>query len=498
MSAITSHPGQIQINTGTFTQECTTEYDLVLNQVKRPYIRDFMEYANRRALTTLISNGSVTPYGINNTEKTKFNEVSSKGSPIGNNAYNFPVMGRLDKAATILGQVGTTSSDGRFQLKMKDRYLYDGQNVSFYGNRFQARVEGNPTGSPASGYIYNFWAPSGDIFSWTSHVAPQIGTKTCFPLYTSYGERSEKSESRSKFADMFTLHTTIQRKSVAITGTAASQVLWYTFTAADGSGSSKGWMYEALRQAQALFIKENEMQKWFGVSSMKNSDGSLKNMPPLDNRGEPIIQGDGLEEQLAGGNVMEGTDVDGSCTLADITNMMQQLELKSDKINGCQWLIVTGTIGYAKLQTLAFQLGQFQNIQLFQNVTQDGKPGGAVVDMGYTFATMNINGNQVMFCKHPLFDDALAFPETGDNGDVLMSSTMFFLDIGTSLNKNVEILYKSANGVNRSDVVGKLNGMTGASEMVVSQEDAMTYAMLKEDLIACYNTNKCGIIYKRR
>jgi len=62
--------------------------------------------------------------------------------------------------------------------------------------------------------------------------------------------------------------------------------------------------------------------------------------------------------------------------------------------------------------------------------------------------------------------------------------------------KTMEILYKSANGVDRSNVEATFNGMTGASEMSLSEEDAGKYAMLKEDMLVVYNTQKCGIIRK--
>lgn len=492
----TSHPGRITINTGTFSEDtCVTENDLIKNQVKRPAIRQMMEYANRRSLTTLLVSGVVTPYGINNTEKTKIGDVMAKGKSVGNNGYQFPVMGRIEKASAIIRQIGSTTVDGRFQLLMQDRHLYDGMNAIFHGNRFQARVEGNPQGSPSAGYIYNFWAPSGDIFNWTTHVAGQSGTKTCMGAYTSYGENSKRSDSRSKYSDMFINHTTIQRKTCAITGTAASQVLWYTFTDAEG-GQSRGWMYQQLQQGQAQFLMEDERQKWFGVSTMKNPDGSLRMAAPVNNEGYPIIAGDGWEEQVAGGNVMEGSGTNGEATIGDFTEMMKQLEKKSDKINSVSWVMPTGTDGFANFQTQCVALGLVQNITFFNQIEKDGRPGGPLVDVGYNFASFNVNGNQLICVKHPLFDDELMFTERGNDGNILMSSTYFLMNMGSGENKNMEILYKSANGVNRENVTARLNGLTGDTEMSVSEEDAMKYAMLKEDLMVIYNTQECGIIRK--
>lgn len=497
----TSHPGRITINTGTFTEDtCTTEFDLIKNQVKRPAIRQMMEYANRRSLTTLLVSGVVTPYGVNNTEKTKLGELTSKGKSIDNNGYQFPVMGRIEKASVIIRQIGSTTADGRFQLLMKDRHLYDGMNAIFH-NKLVARVEGNAQGSPAAGYVVNFWAPSGDLFNWTTTVAGQSGTKTCMGAYTSYGEKSQKGDSRSKFADMFINHTTIQRKTVAITGTAASQVLWYTFTNADG-GQTRGWMYQALQQGQATFLMEDERNKWFGVSSMKNADGSLRAVPQMDNTGMPIITGDGWIEQVGGGNAMDGSGVNGEWTVDDLTELMTQLELKSDKINGNSWIGITGTRGFANAQAQMKNLGIVQNITFMNMVNKDGqqdsRPGGNLVDVGYNFASFNINGNQMIFVKHPLFDDELMWTERGADGNILMSSNLYVMNIGSGEAKNMDVLYKSANGISRENVTARLNGLTGDEQTSISEEDAMKYAMLKEDMLVIFNTQTCGILQKIR
>src|SRR5688572_4999544 len=121
-----NNPGRIQIVTGTFSQDCTAEYDLMANQASYPEIRDMLEYVNRRALTTLLTSGVVTPYGINNSEKTKIPDVETKGKGIGSSAYRFRVLGRIEQAHVILGQVGSSGSDGTFTLKMLTSDLHKG------------------------------------------------------------------------------------------------------------------------------------------------------------------------------------------------------------------------------------------------------------------------------------------------------------------------------------------------------------------------------------
>lgn len=495
MSAPTSHPGQIQINTGTYTSECTKQNDLVANAAVKPAWRDFMEIANRRNLTTLIVSGVVGPYGVDDMAKTNIPEIStSKGKSIGNNSWRFPVMGNLERSSVILKQIGATTADGRFTLLMRDAHLYDGMNVTFHG-RFVGCVEGTPSGSPAAGYVTNFSSPSGDLFVWATHVAGQVGTKTCMGLYTSYGELSERGFSRSKFADSYILHTTKQRKSCDISGDAMSDILWYTYTAADG-GVEKGWMYEQLQQARATFALEDERQKFFGISNMKNSDGSLKTVAPLDSRGEMKVTGDGIEEQIAGGRVISGGGSNGDAILEDFEQLGITLEIGGNKIGGNNKFIITGTRGFANWQKIAVQQGVNQNMTYFSNVTKDGRPGGPIMDVGYEFAAININGNKYTICKHPMLDNDEMWTEVGRDGNSVMGSTYFILEAGMGANKNMEILHKSANGVNRQNVTAGFNGMTGAPEMSLSQKDAYSYGMFKEDLIAVYQPQLCGIIRK--
>src|SRR5688572_5733368 len=310
--------GKIQINTGTFTNECVTENDLILNSAKFPAIRNMLDYQQKRAISTLITSGGVSPYGVENPKKAKIGKIGeSKG--IGNNGYRYDVMGRIEKASVINSQVGASQSNGTFQLNMGDNYLNVGDVVMFNGQRLQARVMTSGNGTPSSGFVYTFQTMDGTTFVYATHVAGQSGTKTCFPIHTAFGEKSLKGYGRSKFPDTFINFMTIQRTTCSITGSAASDVLWYTYSNADGM--TKGWMYQQLQQDRVKHLYNRERQRWFGVSNMKNSDGSVKQVADMydTQTGMPITTGDGWEQQVAGGNVATGSNPDGSWSLQDLT-----------------------------------------------------------------------------------------------------------------------------------------------------------------------------------
>lgn len=485
----------ININRGTWSGDCTDENDLMLNQIKYPAIRKMLEYKDQRMVSTLLVNGAVGPYGVKDVPSSYLPSLE-EGKMVADNAYRFNIMGRIQKASNILSQVGATSSDGTFQLVLSDNYLVPGMNAVFYGGRFTARVMGYPVGTSGN-YTYTFQSPNGELFNYATHVAAQPGVKTCFGSYSSYGEASLRGYGRSHFPDTYINHTTIQRKTVSITGTALSDVLWYEVESENGP--IKGWMYEQLQQARAQFLMEREYQRWFGISTMKDANGALLPISRLidPETGKGIIAGDGLEEQIKGGNEIYGSGVNGEATEDDFSDMMKAIRKKSDMISGLTYVFVTGEDGFSNAQKKMAALNVNQNIQLFRNVADVNKAGGDQPQAGVTFSNFNIDGDTVWFIKHPMFDDEERFPERGNDGKLLMSSNYYCLTIGQGASKNMDVFAKGGkNGVNRSFVNQEFNGMTGAQGAIMSEEDAKKYAMLTEDLLVIYNTNKCGIIYK--
>lgn len=490
------NPGQISVTRGQFTNECTVTNDLIQNQADYPQIREMIDYVQRRQLTTLLTSGVVTPYGINAKTKTRIPDVETKSKPIGANAYQFRIMGRIEQTSEIVGQVGASGSDGSFSLKMRDNSLQKGDNPTFYGGRKKARVMTGPIAS-GGGYIYTFKTPSQEVFDYSVWVAPQTGTKWCFVTDTSFGEKSLKGYGYSKFPDMFINHMTIQRQSISISGDANAQVLWYNFTNAANGKSAKGWMYEEVAQLRAKESARHERAAWFGVSTMKDASGDLLATPnQIDpDTGQPIIAGDGFEEQIAGGNVAYGSGTNGQPILSDYIDMMQTLQLKGNMTTGYTWLLVTGTAGYFNWQDVAPALNVQQGVTLMQVETQVEKAGGAEVGVGYNFSRINFGGNTMICVQHPMFDDPLAYPQLTTDGKSVLGSTVFMFPLNQGEDYNMEMLHKAANGVDRSFIEAKLNGMTGAAEAIISQEDAMTYAVLSQKMLNVYNTQLCGVIY---
>ena len=489
------NPGQTVIVRGTFSDECTTENDLMKNQNLFPEVKRMMYQVDKRQLSTFLTSGAVGPYGINATTDSKFGKAP-EGSPIGSNNLQFSVMGRLDQPSTILQQIGASGSDGSFSLLIRDKYIYKGHNVQFANaGRYQALCMGEPT-KTAGGYIYNFQHKQGQVFVYATHAAPNSnGQATCMAVSTNYGEGSNRSYSRTMSPDRFIVDMTIQRKTVSITGDAANDITWYDYMGQNGL-TRAGWKYTAVRQGEALFAGENEYEKWFGLSSMKDENGARRAVSPyMDPDGEGVITaGDGVEEQISGGNELYGSGVDGNATADDFIDLQKLLVKKSNSTDSKVNLIfVTGLDGFYNFQTQAGTIAASLGGQIFVNVTA----GDNKVTAGYTFTTINYGGSTITCVVHPMFDDAVKFPATGIDGKNIMSGTYFGGNLEGSTGPNMEIIAKGGNGGNRSMVTADLKGMTGiGSGSAITQKDADTFAMLRQDLIVIYNTQNWAVIRK--
>ncbi len=455
--------------------------------MKEPVIRDVIMYAEPRMLSTLIVSGAKDPYDTvpgDTRLKTKIGMLGEKDL-IGSNAYRYKIMGRIQKKSVINGQIGASGADGTFQLSIKDNYLTPGMNAIFYDPSLQARVMAQPTGAPGA-WIYTFQTVDGTVFNYNLHVNPQAGQKTVFGAFSSFGERSLRGYGRSHYPDEFINHLMIQRKTIAMTGSALTDVLWYQM------GKTKGWMFEKEKQSRLQFMMEDEHAKWFGRSTMKDSLGNLLNQSRLIDfeTGEEIVQGDGIIPQLEGGNELFFSGVNGIPTIQDLKDMMTMLVKKTNAIKGKVWYVVTGIEGYAAAQDL-LQAYAVQNLGGHSNINV----GQGEWEVGYDFNTFNYAGNKLVFVQHPFFDDEERWSARASDGSLVASSMMVFLDMGMDDKgrRNIEIKGKGAYGINRTMVTAYINGLTGDSDEVLSSVDAKEFNLLKEDGIFIYNTQSCGI-----
>jgi len=132
---------------------------------------------------------------------------------------------------------------------------------------------------------------------------------------------------------------------------------------------------------------------------------------------------------------------------------------------------------------------------LVQMVKETSNPGGAEPNVGFNFKRLNVAGEQLIFVENPRMDDEELFPRRLTNGNLAMSSSYYLLDFEADDmgQRNIEIRTRGREGVNRNLVYLWQNGMTGYGSPD-SPVDAIDFHMLKETLLAAYNTKSCGIL----
>lgn len=475
-------------------RSCTRALHLTQAGMTQPAISEIVEYVDGRAISTLLVSGAKNPYDtVGSRTKTKIGTIP-EGKKIHSSGYRFRKMGRIQVNSIINGSaaVGTPTANGQFALSLRDNYIVIGMIVQFYNRSFQARVQ-SISGTEGA-YIYQFQSVDGTKFDWTTMVAPQSGEKTAFGFFTAYGEASTKGYSRAHFPEEYIEHMTIQRKSLGLTGDALTEVVWFDF------GVAKGWKFAKHHQAKLQYARENEWQRWISRSSMIDSSTGayLTRSNVRDEKGDDVIIGNGIIPQIEGGNEMIGSGADGYATLDDFFDMMSTLALKSHgEDQGKHWYCVTGDSGYSNAQRVLLDYWNTMNGQT--TVVQSNQVGGAEVSVGFLFHTLNFEGNSLTFVKHPLFSDPHAWSAKGTDGKTLQSGMYIFLNTDSyEGRKNVEILTKGNDQINRSYVEYMANGMTGYNGMdVTSSTDAMESHWLKQDMIVIYNTDACGIIHRR-
>lgn len=497
--------GKIQIQTGTYSSSNTDMKHLVEHHLIDPSknIDNVIQYAEKRHLMTFltsrVSEGRYTAPGYTgkDTAKTMIKEIPEK-EMIDDIAWKYQIMGRIQKSCEILGTgavgtptTATTTSGGFFQIRLKDNHITPGMNVIFY-NGSQARCMSNPSGTAGVGYLYTFQCYPGETFSWTTWVAPQTGTKTCFGGWTSYGERSLRGYGAMFYPDTYINHMSTQRKGINISGDANTQAIRiYEYN------GEKGFVYESEAQNRAAFLLEDESEKWWGKSTMKDSLGNLLSTPSMTDSetGEPIYRGDGWVEQVSGANDFESSGTDGTAVYDDFADMLIQLKKKTsgDYMNNF-FYAVTGADGMENANNRISTWAK-DRYHITQNITQTNEIGGADVAAGFNFNKLNVAGQQLVFCENPRMDDVEMHPRTLDNGDQVMSHTYYILDQSTLGNgrSNIEIRTRGRGNINRNFVYYVENGMTGDGKPM-SSVDAKKIEMLKQNMLVVYSSKSCGII----
>lgn len=493
---------EIKITRGGVAGDDITEHHIVTNHLANPekHLDKVLTYAQRRYLMTLLVSGArdskytapgYTPKNGKAIE-TVITPVPEKDL-IDSNSFYYRVMGRIQKAATVIGVAGTPTTGsskrgGEFALYLADDFITNQMNVTFRNGK-QARVMGMPEPKGERKWLYRFQCYPGDNFSESTWLGTGANEKKIFGGYTTVGERSRKGYGRFFFPDKYVQHTTKQRKSFSISGDAdTNSVIWMEYNGA------KGFSYEAELQLRAQFLMEDEHQKWWGKSTMIDEFGNLMDMPGMfdEETGEPIVAGSGIHEQIYGANNIEWSGADGLPTRDDLNAWIDVLKKNGWDLLSEPLILVGGSDARKAIARIAGETMEEMNYHVNLTLEQAMNP---MTEIGYSFMKLNIDGTAVIFVENFMHDDPERFPHRLQNGKSYMSACMYALNFGSAQDgtKNIEIHARGREGINRNMVYMWENGMTGKTGVRANNPvDADAFHMFKENAIIARNTTACG------
>jgi hypothetical protein len=401
----------------------------------------------------------------------------AKEEMIGENAFRWPILGRLNRPSTC---TGTNTGNGlgltQFSVEFEENYLNPYDIVRFADGN-QAIVMGEPTAS-AAGYTVQFKLQSTDTNASISAASLAAGV-TVNTTGSAFPEGSDRGYENHVYPDWYINYIGISRKAKSITGSALTDITWVE------NAGQRLWFFTDEMLMREEFLYQKELDDWYSVSTMDANGNSTV----LDNQGRPIVKGDGVLRQIDAANV---DTYNGQLTEKRLTDFLAQLALNTGNKNS-RWMVFTGTAG-----KVAFHEAMKDLVYPSGNLIYDAQTGQEM-EIGVNFTSYNALGHTLTLVHNPLFDDPNLHGNNVDpaTGYPVESFRMVFLDMGTTNGvSNIERKVKGAGGIDRGMIVKYIPGMVDPfdqkSMKAANSRDAFTCEMLCESGIVVRNPLSCG------
>ena len=294
-------------------------------------------------------------------------------------------------------------------------------------------------------------------------------------------------------------YLTTMRKKCSITGKGLTDVTWIE------NNGSKLWYFTQEQIMMDEFMYQQELQRWYGRTSITNAVNSYATAPTASSLGTSgtqatsMVTGDGLLAQISSSN--QASYSMGSLTEDIITEFIAKISLNAMASDGNEWVVFTGTEG-----RLAFHRAMKDLLVAPSGAMTGGSMKGVNgdVSLGANFTSYSALGNKITVAHCPVFDDPNLHSSAGGTnsfGDNRLkeSAKMVFLDFGKSSGiSNIELVTKGAEGINRSMikkyVAGMVNPYDQKAMLAANADDKFECHVLSESGIVVRNPLSCGIL----
>jgi len=452
----------MKFHSGTYGKETQESNALVTNLLKYPeiaktLIRQYPQYSLN--------------YFIDGTSRFAKEEL------IGENAFRWPILGRLNRPSTCTGVItGTGVGNSTFTVEFQENYLNPNDVVRF-SDESQAIIMGEPVPS-AGGYLFSFILQTNDPLAVIAPAAVAAGL-TVNTVGTAFPEGSDRGFENHVYPDWYINHIGINRKSKSITGSALTDVTWIE------NNGQRVWFFTDEKLMREEFMYQKELDSWYSTSTMDANGVSTV----IGTDGKPIVKGDGILRQIDAANV---DTYSGQLTEKMLTDFLAQLQLNTGNTSA-HWMVFTGTAG-----KVAFHEAMKDLVYPSGNLVYDAAVGQEV-EIGVNFTSYNALGSRLTLVHNQLFDDPNLHGNNIDpvSGFPKESFRMVFLDMGTTDGvSNIERKVKGAAGIDRGMIIKYISGMVNPfnqSQMeAANARDAFTCEILCESGIIVRNPLSCG------
>ena len=472
----------------------------------------------------------------------------AKEQVLGDNSFEWKVMGRYNTPSFSLGWISTDGSSFAAENGASGSGAADADadlvlnNADADGNAFWLSIDG--ADSDRTGNFLNKWdmvrfqsgaiavvteGPQNDVVRATSANASastasdfivkfEMVDGTNNPLYTSditdnaivasIGSAFPNGSDGADVGENTVLPTThknfltTMRKKCSVTGKGLTDVTWIE------NNGSRLWYFTQEQIMMDEFMYQQELQRWYGRTSITNAPtygstaGSTPTASTLGTSGtqsSSMVTGDGLLAQISSSN--QASYSMGSLTEDIITEFIAKISLNAMASDGNEWVVFTGTEG-----RLAFHRAMKDLIVAPAGAMSGGTMKGVNgdVSLGANFVSYSALGNKITVAHNPVFDDPNLHSSAGGTnsfGDNRLkeSAKMVFMDFGkTSGVSNVELVTKGAEGINRSMikkyVAGMVNPYDQKAMLAANADDKFECHVLSETGIVVRNPLSCGIL----
>jgi hypothetical protein len=395
--------------------------------------------------------------------------------------YDYPVMGRLNKALQCVGQSGTGINHSRIELTFPERWFVR-QYIIEDSEGTQLRIMDDPKPS-ANGYVYSCQLVSSDGAGVsTSALANRQFVQLYAPAAMS-GSRGNESHwvAPSKMRNQISLI----RKSYAYEGNMPDRVVNFQFNV--GGRTTNLWYDFEEYQHMLRWKEETEYALWY---SQYNRDANgiihLK-----DDNGKPISLGSGVLEQIP------NVDTYSTLTAQKLKAVVRDALYGASDAQKMNIVLFTGIGGLEEFDNAMKQ--EVGSGNYIKNTPENAfvSGSGANLVMGGFFTTyQHIDGHTITVRHLPLFDHgarALNADRHPVTGLPMESYRMVFLDMSTyDGEKNIKYISRKGRELVRWAVAGATvpPGFAGNATRATDVDGSSVHFM-KECGIAIRRATNC-------